>query len=173
MKLAEVNRLSAALLVVIVVFSMVFGVLFAGNDEFVNFADEILIIVLSLVAVSLYLVGGGIILFGSILLAARYVIAKLRAPTTPFGSLPRVTFLTLGLEIMIGAELINTAVQRTFDDFLLLMLTIGTRGLIGLILYLEKRWHHEEYEAHKEEIERSKAERERRAQELTEEDKQT
>jgi uncharacterized membrane protein len=54
--------------------------------------------------------------------------------------MPRLTFLTSGLEFFIGAEIINTAITRTFEGFLFISLTIITRGLIGLILYLEKKW---------------------------------
>jgi len=86
------------------------------------------------------LIAGFLVLFGSVLLVARYVRTKLESPTIPFeGTTPRLTFLTLGLEMFIGAEIINTATTRTLEDFLLLSLTIATRGLIGLILYLEKK----------------------------------
>jgi uncharacterized membrane protein len=97
--------------------------------------------ILSLVVEFMNIIAGLLILFGSVLLVSRYVNRKLKSPTVPFqGIAPRLTFLTLGLEIFIGAEIINTATTRTLDDFLLLSLTIVTRGLIGLILYLEKKW---------------------------------
>ena len=86
------------------------------------------------------LIAGFLVLFGSVLLVARYVLTKLESLTIPFeGTTPRLTFHTLGLEIFIGAEIINTATTRTLEDFLLLSLTIATRGLIGLILYLDKK----------------------------------
>lgn len=115
----------------------IFGV---NNDLFVPLAEDILTAVLTLTVIFLNILGGTLILFGSILVAARYILRKLKSPCKPFGAAPRVTFLTLGLEIFIGAEIINTATIRTMDSFLLLSLTIVTRGLIGLILILEKRW---------------------------------
>ena len=82
------------------------------------------------------IIGGFLILFGSVLLVSRYVSAKLKDPNVPFnGVAPRLTFLTLGLEIFIGAEIINSAITRTMDDFLLLGLTIGVRSLIGFVLH--------------------------------------
>ena len=153
MKKTEISKWSLTLILAIIIASILIMLFFAGTPEITHSVDNIVIILLSFFGSVLYVIGAGIILFGAILLVLRYVKTKLSHPFRPFGAVPRVTFLTLGLEIMIGAELIITAVQRTLDDFWLLMLTIGTRGLIGLILYLEKRWGHEEYEAHKTEIE--------------------
>lgn len=107
---------------------------------FVPVAEKMVIAVLSLTVDFISLLGGVLILFGSILVATRYVLKKLKSPYKPFRAAPRVTLLTLGLEIFIGEEIINTATTRTMDDFLLLSLTIATRSLIGLILYLEKSW---------------------------------
>ena len=153
MKITELNKWTLILLIGIIGASTLIAVFLGTDHGIIVIVDEMVIVVLSFFGASLYLVGAGVILFGSILLVTRYVLTKLSRPLRPFGAVPRVTFLTLGLEIMIGAELIISAVQRTLDDFLLLMLTIGTRGLIGLILYLEKRWGHQEYEEHKAEIE--------------------
>jgi uncharacterized membrane protein len=47
----------------------------------------------------------------------------------------------LGLAFFIGAEIVKTVVVRTQEEFLLLILTIVSRGLFSLILYLERRWH--------------------------------
>lgn len=111
------------------------------SHGFILDLEYLLFSILGLVVEFMNLIGGFLILFGSVLLVSRYMRAKLKAPDIPFkGTSPRFTFLTLGLEIFIGAEIINTAITRTLDDFLLLSLTIATRGLIGLILYLEKKW---------------------------------
>jgi uncharacterized membrane protein len=50
------------------------------------------------------------------------------------------------LELFIGAEIIKTVVVRTYEEFLLLILVIFSRGLFSLILYLERRWHGSEAE---------------------------
>ena len=88
----------------------------------------------------LNVVSSFIIVFGSILLAIRYIRSKLRDPLTAIDFAPRARYLIAGLEILIGAEVINTAYTRTYEGFLVLLLTIGTRGLIVLLLHLEKKW---------------------------------
>lgn len=140
MEKCKPNMWAVVLIVLIAASMIVIGIFATDREHLLPRAEEIVIIILALVANFMYILGGSLILFGSILLAARYIKVKLRTPCRPFGAAPRVTFLTLGLEIFIGAEIINTATTRTMDDFLLLTLTIITRGLIGLILYLEKRW---------------------------------
>jgi uncharacterized membrane protein len=57
--------------------------------------------------------------------------------------LPRARYLTISLEIFIGAEIIKSVVARSIDEFILLIFTIGIRGLVAGILYLERRWHGE------------------------------
>ena len=132
----------AIVLVAIIATSVIILALFSpSKDHFMPIIEDMLVFELSMVVTILNLIGGTLILFGSVLAVSRYVLVKLKNPCKPFGDVaPQVTFLTLGLEIFIGAEIINTATTRTIDDFLLLSLTIATRGLIGLILYLEKRW---------------------------------
>ena len=128
-----------ALTMIIVIISLsIYGLV---QHELILNIEHLFFSILALVVEVMNLIGGFLILFGSILLVSRYVRTKMKDPNVPFcGESPRFTFLTLGLEIFIGAEIINTAITRTLDDFLLLSLTIGTRGLIGLILYLEKKW---------------------------------
>ena len=110
------------------------------QHDFILNIEHLSFSIRELVVEIMNLIAGFLVLFGSVLLVARYVRTKLESPTIPFeGTTPRLTFLTLGLEIFIGAEIINTATTRTLEDFLLLSLTIATRGLIGLILYLEKK----------------------------------
>jgi uncharacterized membrane protein len=137
---SKTNTWAIILIVAIITALIIIGLFGVNKDLFIPVAEDILTAILTLTVTFLNLLGGMLILFGSILVAARYVLRKIKSPCEPFGAAPRVTFLTLGLEIFIGAEIINTATTRTMDDFLLLSLTIATRGLIGLILYLEKRW---------------------------------
>lgn len=137
---SKTNTWAIILIVVIITALIIIGLFGVNKDLFIPVAEDILTAILTLTVTFLNLLGGMLILFGSILVAARYVLKKIKSPCKPFGAAPRVTFLTLGLEIFIGAEIINTATTRTMEDFLLLSLTIATRGLIGLILYLEKRW---------------------------------
>ena len=125
---------------IIILSAIGFSILGLVHHEFILEVEHLIFSILGLVVEFMNLIGGFLILFGSVLLVSRYVRTKMKAPDVPFsGSSPRFTFLTLGLEIFIGAEIINTAVTRTIEGFLLLSLTIAVRGLIGLILYLEKR----------------------------------
>jgi uncharacterized membrane protein len=50
-------------------------------------------------------------------------------------------YLTLSLEVFIGAEIVKAAIALKPEDFYLLILVIISRGLFSLILYLERRWH--------------------------------
>ena len=135
--------------VIIVLSTIPIGMYSVVEHSFIENVEYVTFSILAFVVEFMNIIAGLLILFGSILLVSRYVTRKLKSPTIPFeGIAPRLTFLTLGLEIFIGAEIINTATTRTLDDFLLLSLTIVTRGLIGLILYLEKKWCANECENH-------------------------
>jgi uncharacterized membrane protein len=99
-------------------------------------------VVLTLVTDSLYLFGGGVMAFGSILVIIRFIQLKLKDPYKPSFSTRYLSgYLTLSLNFFIGAELVRTVVVRTYEEFALLILVIGSRGLFSLILYLERRWH--------------------------------
>lgn len=142
MESCELQNSKWAIALVAVLLVSIFAVAAFGMDKeyFLPVAEDMLSAVLSMAVIFLNILGGTLIIFGSILVGARYILKKIKTPCKPFGAAPRVTFLTLGLEIFIGAEIINTATTRTMDGFVLLSLTIATRGLIGLILILEKRW---------------------------------
>ncbi len=128
----------AIIIIALIILLNIYGLV---QHELILNIEHLFFSILATVVEFMNLLGGFLILFGSILLISRYVRTKVKAPNVPFcGESPRFTFLTVGLEIFIGAEIINTAITRTLDDFLLLSLTIVTRGLIGLILYLEKKW---------------------------------
>ena len=103
---------------------------------------EVIATLLTVATDVLYLLGGGIVFFGAMLTTVRFIKIKLKNPYKP----SRVTrflsgYLTLSLEFFIGAEIIKTVVVRTYEEFLLLILVIFSRGLFSLILYLERRWH--------------------------------
>jgi uncharacterized membrane protein len=99
-------------------------------------------VVLTLAADVLYLFGGGVITFGSILVIIRFIQCKLKDPLQPsFSTRSLSGYLTLGLNFFIGAEIIRTVATRSIPEFELLILVIFSRGLFSLILYLERRWH--------------------------------
>ena len=103
---------------------------------------DVIYTVLTLAADLLYIFGGGVIAFGAVLVIVRFLNLKLKDPYQPSLSTRYLAgYLTLGLEIFIGAEIIRTVVVRTPDEFELLVLVIASRGLFSLILYLERRWH--------------------------------
>jgi uncharacterized membrane protein len=102
---------------------------------------QIVYVVLTLTTDVLYLFGGGVIAFGAILVIIRFLQRKLRDPYQPSLSTRYLAgYLTLGLEIFIGAEIIRTVVVGA-SEIELLILVIASRGLFSLILYLERRWH--------------------------------
>lgn len=103
---------------------------------------EAIYAVLTLATDILYLFGGAVIAFGAILVIFRFLERKLQDPYQPSLSTRYLSgYLTLGLEIFIGAEIIRTVIVRTPEEFSLLILVIVSRGLFSLILYLERRWH--------------------------------
>ena len=102
---------------------------------------EVIYVVLTLATDVLYLFGGGVIAFGATLVMIRFLQRKLVDPYQPSLSTRYLSgYLTLGLEIFIGAEIIRTVVVGT-SEIELLFLIIASRGLFSLILYLERRWH--------------------------------
>ena len=108
---------------------------------------EVIYVLLTIATDILYILGGAVIAFGAVLIAYRFLQCKLQSPyqascVTRFLS----GYLTLSLELFIGAEIIKTVVVRTYEEFLLLILVIFSRGLFSLILYLERRWHGSEME---------------------------
>ncbi len=103
---------------------------------------EAIYAVLTLATNILYLFGGAVVAFGTTLAIVRFLQRKLRDPYQPSLSTRYLSgYLTLGLEIFIGAEIIRTVVVRTTLEFELLILVIVSRGLFSFILYLERRWH--------------------------------
>jgi len=118
-------------------------VFFTSRSEgFLPFIDNAILTFLTIITDIVYLTGGGIAIFGALLIVARFIQSKLKNPDRPSGVTRYLTgYLTLTLELFIGAEIIRTTLTRTFEEFLVLMLIIISRGLLSLILYLERRWH--------------------------------
>lgn len=136
------SNLTIALITIISVLTAL-GVIFTPRSgEFLPVFDEIILTLLNVATEILYLVGGGLIFFGAMLIIIRFIKIKLKDPYRPSGVSRFLSgYLTLGLEFFIGAEIIKTVVTRKPEEFELLLLVIFSRGLFSLILYLERRWH--------------------------------
>ena len=134
-----VSIVSAAILIVFYI--LVIGECLVAGEKAacVALTENLVFSLLSYAIFSLYLLGAGVIIFGSILITIRYVRGKLRSPFEPSDIVLRAFYLTLGLEILIGAEIISTAITRTLDGFIHLAATIGVRGLIALLIYFERK----------------------------------
>jgi uncharacterized membrane protein len=103
---------------------------------------EIIYVLLTLATNVLYLVGGGVVFFGIIIVTIRFLQSNPESPHKAHEVTRHVSgYLNLGLAFFIGAEIVRTVVIRTPTEFELLILTIVSRGLFSLILYLERRWH--------------------------------
>ena len=149
------SALTLTLIVVIAIFSVLGALLILSNE---NFADafqaggvtyvpggsvyDVIYVLLTVAIDVLYLLGGGVIFFGAVLVIVRFIKTKLQDPYQPSSATRFLSgYLTLSLEFFIGAEIIKTVVVRTTTEFELLILVIVSRGLFSLILYLERRWH--------------------------------
>jgi uncharacterized membrane protein len=139
----KVSTLTLVLLAVIAVLA-VLGAFFTTSSVFLSggvISDAISTLLLAATDI-LYLLGGGLVFFGAILVTIRFIYIKLKDPYKPSGVTRYLSgYLTLSLEFFIGAELIRTTTTRTFEEFSVLILIILSRGLFSLILYLERRWH--------------------------------
>jgi uncharacterized membrane protein len=142
-KRSKVSTLTLVLLAVIAVLAVLAAV-FTTSSIFLSggvIYDAISTLLLA-ATVILYLLGGGLIFFGAVLVAIRFIQIKLKDPYQPSGVTRYLSgYLTLSLEFFIGAEIIRTTTTRTFEEFSVLILIILSRGLFSLILYLERRWH--------------------------------
>ena len=120
-----------------------FGDLFlppsSGRDGGVFY--EVIATLLTIAVDVLYLFGGGVVFFGAMLALIRLLQIKLKDPYKPSGVTRYLSgYLTLSLELFIGAEIIKTATTQEFSDLTILILIILSRGLFSLILYLERKW---------------------------------
>ena len=144
MEKSRVNVAGLAIVGSIFVGAVLVAIYGSIQTDFLLTLENIVTIVLTTAINFLYVIGAGLIVLGSILVTTRYVKSKVKAPFQPFAGLPRARYLTVSLEIFIGAEIIKTVIARSFEEFYLLSFTIGIRGLVALILYLERRWHGEQ-----------------------------
>ena len=142
-KKIELSVLTVTLLVVIAVLAII-GAIFTTSSIFLSGGvvyDAFSTLLLAATDI-LYLLGGGLMFFGAILVTIRFIQTKLKDSYKPSGVTRYLSgYLTLSLEFFIGAEIIRTTTTRTFEEFSVLILIILSRGLFSLILYLERRWH--------------------------------
>ncbi len=110
-------------------------------------AYQVIATLLTIATLVLYLLGGGVVFVGALLSMVRFVQIKLKDPYKASGVTRYLSgYLTLSLELFIGAEIIKTTTTQELLDFEVLILVIVSRGLFSLILYLERRWHGSETE---------------------------
>jgi len=137
----ELNPLTTVLIALIVAAIILGGFYTAGMEEALHFLENTTEALFPLVTHLLELTGVGIICFGSAVILTWFVKAKLKDPYKPSGAAPFFArYLTLGLEFLIGAEIIKTSILRTWEEFSLLLLVIASRGLLGFINHLEGKW---------------------------------
>jgi uncharacterized membrane protein len=138
----RMDPLTVTLIVVIAILAILGAVFTPLSGAFVSGFEAVIDTLLSVATNVIYLIGGGVILFGAVLVAIRFIQCKLKDPYKPSCVTRFLSgYLTLSLEFFIGAEIIKTVVTRTYEEFSLLILVIFSRGLFSLILYLERRWH--------------------------------
>ena len=138
----KISTLTVALVVIIAVLAVSGILLTPVSESFMPGIKEVVDTLLNVATDVLYLLGGALIFFGSLLVVVRFLQIKLREPYKPSGVTRHLSgYLTLSLEFFIGAEIIKTTTTRSFEEFSVLILIILSRGLFSLILYLERRWH--------------------------------
>ena len=146
------NSLALTLIIIITVGAVLSALLSLIYPDFIGLISlnyvsggaiyDAIYVMLTISADVLYLIGGGVITFGALLVTIRFIKSKLADPFQPSASTRYLSgYLTLSLNFFIGAEIIRTVATRTFPEFELLILVIFSRGLFSLILYLERRWH--------------------------------
>jgi uncharacterized membrane protein len=141
-KKGRIDSLTVTLMVVIAVLAVLGAVFSSRSGEFLTPIDDVILTLLTVATDILYLLGGGLLFFGAILVTISFIQTKLKDPYKPSGVTRFLSgYLTLSLEFFIGAEIMKTTVTRTFEEFSVLILIIISRGMVSLILYLERRWH--------------------------------
>jgi uncharacterized membrane protein len=138
----EINTLTLVLLTIIAILA-VLGIVFTPQSGiFLPGIEDVVDTLLTVATDILYLLGGGLVFFGALLVTIKFMRSKLKDAYRPSGVTRYMSgYLTLSLEFFIGAEIIKTTTTRTFEEFSVLILIIFSRGLFSLILYLERRWH--------------------------------
>ena len=138
----RINPLTMTLIVVIAILAVLGAIFTPLSKEFIPGMESVIDTLLNVATNVIYLIGGGVIVFGAVLVMIRFLQCKLKDPYKPSCVTRYLSgYLTLSLELFIGAEIVKTVVARTPDEFELLLLVIFSRGLFSLILYLERRWH--------------------------------
>ena len=138
----RMNPLTITLIAVIAVLAVLGAILTPISEEFIPGMEAVIDTLLNIATNVIYLIGGGVIIFGAVLVTIRFLKCKLKDPYKPSCVTRFLSgYLTLSLEFFIGAEIIKTVVTRSYEEFSLLILVIFSRGLFSLILYLERRWH--------------------------------
>ena len=152
-KTQSISNLSLMLFIIIVATAVMGAIISIVYPGFVSLLSgttyvsggaiyDAIYVVLTLATDTLYLFGGGVLIYGAILVTIRFIQYKLNDPYKPtFSTRYLSSYLTLSLNFFIGAEIIRTVAVRTYEEFTLLILVIFSRGLFSLILYLERRWH--------------------------------
>ena len=137
-----ISSLTIVLLAIVVALAIVAAVFAPVSEAFLPGIEDIIDTMLNIATNIIYLIGGGVILFGAVLVTVKFVQCKLKDPYKPSCVTRYLSgYLSLSLEFFIGAEIIKTVVTRKPEEFELLLLVIFSRGLFSLILYLERRWH--------------------------------
>jgi uncharacterized membrane protein len=137
----RVSPLTITLIVIITVLAIL-GAFFTPISSEGDYFEDVIDTLLNLATNVIYLIGGGVITLGAVLVTIRFIQCKLKDPYKPSCVTRYLSgYLTLSLEFFIGAEIIKTVVTRSYEEFSLLILVILSRGLFSLILYLERRWH--------------------------------
>jgi uncharacterized membrane protein len=138
----KMDPLTITLIAVIAVLAVLGAILTPISKEFLPGMESVIDTLLNVATNVIYLIGGGVITFGAVLVIIRFLQCKLKSPYKPSCVTRYLSgYLTLGLEFFIGAEIVKTVVARDPAEFELLLLVIFSRGLFSLILYLERRWH--------------------------------
>ncbi len=136
------SSLTIVLFFVVVALVILAAVFAPVSEAFLPGIEDIIDTMLNIATNIIYLIGGGVILFGAVLVTVKFVQCKLKDPYKPSCVTRYLSgYLSLSLEFFIGAEIIKTVVTRKPEEFELLLLVIFSRGLFSLILYLERRWH--------------------------------
>ncbi len=137
-----VSSLTVTLFVALLALVIVAAVFAPFSEAFIPGFEDIIDTMLNIATNIIYLIGGGVVLFGAVLVTVKFVQCKLKDPYKPSCVTRYLSgYLSLSLEFFIGAEIIKTVVTRKPEEFELLLLVIFSRGLFSLILYLERRWH--------------------------------
>jgi uncharacterized membrane protein len=138
----RIDPLTMTLIVVIAILAVLGTIFTPLSNEFIPGMESVIDTLLNVATNVLYLIGGGVIVFGAVLVMIRFLQCKLKDPYKPSCVTRYLSgYLTLSLELFIGAEIVKTVVARNTEEFELLLLVIFSRGLFSLILYLERRWH--------------------------------